>query len=92
MTLSEIILITFVFNIVCGLFRVRQTKLKWKLLYIHLPIPLIACLRISSGISWKYIPLLVIVAVLGQMAGGKANKVMFPGTMPAIKPELEEEE
>jgi len=92
MTLSEIIAITFVFNIVCGIFRVRQTKLKWKLFYIHIPIPLIAYLRITSGISWKYIPVLVIIAILGQFLGGKINAYVFPRTMPDFNPELEEED
>ncbi len=92
MNLTEIIIITLIFNIICGVFRVRQTKLKWKLLYIHLPIPLIAYLRITSGISWKFIPLLVIVAVIGQMVGGKINSKLFPHTMPVIKPDLNEEE
>jgi len=92
MTLSEIIAITFVFNIVCGIFRVRQTKLKWKLFYIHIPIPLIAYLRITSGISWKYIPVLVLIAVLGQFLGGKINAFFFPDTMPKLNPEPEEKE
>ncbi len=92
MNLTEVIILTFIFNIICGLFRVRQTKLKWKLLYIHIPIPFIAYMRISSGISWKFIPLLVIVAVLGQFSGGKLNSMFFPDTMPSIKPDLSKED
>ncbi len=92
MKLAEIIILTLLFNIVCGLFRVRQTNLKWKLLYIHLPIPFIAYLRITSGISWKYIPLLVIVAVIGQITGGKINLKFFPDTMPSSKIDLNKEE
>ena len=92
MTVYQIIYITLIFNVFCGIFRVRQTKLKWKLLYIHLPIPFIAYMRITSGISWKYIPLLVVVAVIGQLIGGKFNALVFPKTMPRYKAELEEED
>ncbi len=91
MSLTEIIAITFVFNILCGLFRVRQEKLKWKLFYIHIPIPLIAYLRISSGISYKFIPVLVIVAVIGQYLGGRINRALFPRTI-AIKKIITDEE
>jgi len=70
-TYAIIIVATIIFNILCGIFRVRQTKLKWKLFYIHIPIPFIAWVRISSGISWKFIPVLVFVALGSQVVGGK---------------------
>lgn len=63
--------VTLLLNLGCGWFRVRQSKLSWKLFYIHIPIPFIAWLRISSGVSWKFIPVLVLVAVAGQLAGGR---------------------
>ncbi|NOY23716.1 MAG: hypothetical protein GXO70_09450 [Acidobacteria bacterium] len=71
MTYTIIIVATIIFNIFCGIFRVRQTKLTWKLFYIHIPIPFIAWVRISSGISWKFIPVLVFVALGSQVIGGK---------------------
>lgn len=86
MTYTIIIVATIIFNIFCGIFRVRQTKLGWKLFYIHIPIPFIAWARISSGISWKFIPVLVFVALGSQVVGGK---LPF-GTRPL--PEVEQEE
>ena len=71
MTYTIIIVATVIFNIFCGIYRVRQTKLRWKLFYIHIPIPFIAWVRISSGISWKFIPVLVFVALGSQIVGGK---------------------
>jgi hypothetical protein len=71
MTYTIIIVATVIFNIFCGIYRARQTKLRWKLFYIHIPIPFIAWARISSGISWKFIPVLVFVALGSQIVGGK---------------------
>ncbi len=73
MLLPVLTTITFILNIICGFFRVRQEKLKMKLLYIHIPIPLIAFLRITWKISWKFIPFFVMVAIVGQFLGGKLN-------------------
>ncbi len=71
MIYTVIIGATIIFNVFCGIFRVRQTKLGWKLFYIHIPIPFIAWMRISSGVSWKFIPVLVVVALGSQVVGGK---------------------
>lgn len=47
---------------------------KW-FLYIHLPIPILVCLRVFLfKISWKWIPLLVLCYALGQWGGGKLRK------------------
>jgi uncharacterized protein YneF (UPF0154 family) len=69
--LTVIIIITFLLNIVCGIYRANAEKFWKKMLFIHLPIPLIAYFRITSGVSWKMIPVLVVVAFSGQFAGGK---------------------
>ena len=71
MTYTIIMVATIIFNIFCGIFRARQSKLRWKLFYIHIPIPFIAWVRISLDISWKFIPVLVIVALGSQVIGGK---------------------
>jgi len=76
LNLTAIIIITFLLNIVCGIYRARADKFAKKMLFIHLPIPLIAYFRITSGVSWKMIPVLVVAAFSGQLVGGKffANK------------------
>lgn len=44
---------------------------KW-FLYIHLPIPILVCLRLFVfKVSWRWIPLLVLCYALGQWSGGK---------------------
>ena len=52
--------------------RVRKYSLKW-FLYIHLPIPLIFVTRTLSHIEFKYVPLFVLAALIGQIIGGKLN-------------------
>jgi len=71
MSLTSIIIITFALNIICGIYRSRTDKFWVKMLFIHLPIPLIAYFRITSGVSWKMIPVLVVAAFAGQLTGGK---------------------
>jgi hypothetical protein len=67
-----IFVLTVLLNIFFGYFRARARKysLKW-FLYIHLPIPLIIIARVYSGLDFRYIPLFVLAAVLGQLFGGK---------------------
>ena len=67
-----IFVLTVVLNIFFGYFRARARKysVKW-FLYIHLPIPLIIFARVYSGLDFRYIPLFVLAAVLGQLYGGK---------------------
>ena len=52
--------------------RVRKYSLKW-FLYIHLPIPLIFVARTLSHVEFKYVPVFVIAALVGQIIGGKLN-------------------
>jgi len=52
--------------------RVRKYSLKW-FLYIHLPIPLIFLARTLSHIEFKYVPIFVLAALIGQIIGGKLN-------------------
>lgn len=73
MTYTIIIVATIIFNIFCGVFRARQAKLGWKIFYIHIPIPFIAGVRITCDVSWKFIPVLVAVALASQIIGGKLS-------------------
>jgi uncharacterized membrane protein len=69
---AGIAVMTVVVNLPFGYFRQKTKKfsLKW-FLYIHLPIPLIFLARISSHLSYKFIPIFVAAAVTGQLLGGK---------------------
>jgi len=42
--------------------------------YIHISIPLIIYLRIKSGYSWKFIPLTLAGAFIGQIIGGRIRR------------------
>ena len=52
----------------------KKLSFKW-FLYIHLPIPFIFVLRNLAGLGAKFIPIIAAGAVLGQIMGGRFNKV-----------------
>ncbi len=69
--------VTLLLNLVCGIIRLMKRPLAWRLLWIHLPIPFIVWMRWTFLISWRWIPLLVVVALAGQLAGGWIQKEML---------------
>lgn len=76
-TISVLALLTIaalVLNLPFGYLRVKTKKFSvmW-FLYIHLPIPFIFVLRNMAGFGYKFIPVLVVGAVLGQLLGGRLN-------------------
>jgi hypothetical protein len=66
--------VTMLVNLPFGYARARARKysLKW-FLYIHLPIPLIFVARTLSHVEFKYVPVFVLAALIGQVIGGKLN-------------------
>jgi hypothetical protein len=50
--------------------KTKRYSLRW-FLCIHIPIPLIFIARTLSHIEFKYIPVLVLAALTGQILGGK---------------------
>lgn len=64
--------LTVVVNLPFGYMRnrVRKYSLLW-FFYIHVPIPLIIFIRISSGLDYRVIPVFVFAAVAGQIVGGR---------------------
>lgn len=69
---GAIALFTLLVNLPFGYMRqrVRKFSFKW-FLYIHIPIPLIVLIRVSSGLDYKVIPLFLAAAVTGQVVGGR---------------------
>lgn len=63
---------TVMINLLFGYLRnkTRKFSVNW-FLCIHLPIPLIFLARVSSHLSFRYIPIFVIAALTGQILGGK---------------------
>ncbi len=70
-----VILVTLLINIPFGWLRegVRKFSPLW-FLYVHFPIPFIIAMRIGLGIEWKFAPLLILVAVLGQFIGARLRR------------------
>jgi hypothetical protein len=72
--IATICLLTFVLNLFFGYFRAREKKYSFKwFLCIHLPIPLIAFARLYAHLGYEVIPIFLIVAVAGQIIGGKVE-------------------
>ncbi len=74
MAIAIICIITFVLNLFFGYFRARERKFSFKwFLCIHLPIPLVAFARLYAQLDYGAIPIFLIVAVAGQIIGGKVE-------------------
>jgi hypothetical protein len=73
--LIALLVATVAINIPLGYFRqgVEKFSFAWYF-YIHISIPFIIYLRIKSGYSWKFIPLTIAGAVVGQIIGGMIRK------------------
>jgi hypothetical protein len=75
MKLPALILITLFVNLPFGAYRATTKKfsLSW-FLSIHIPIPFIYWLRITSGYGIKIIPVMVLITIFGQLGGGKIKE------------------
>jgi hypothetical protein len=59
-------------NLFFGYFRGRQKKFSFRwFLYIHLPIPLVVLARVFSHLDYRYIPIFLLAAVVGQIFGAR---------------------
>ncbi|PTD93709.1 hypothetical protein C9439_06585 [archaeon SCG-AAA382B04] len=75
-TLIIALLITFLINLPFGYFRYKYKRfgLKW-FLAIHLPVPIVAYLRIYSDTPLIWLPVFFLIFFLGQYTGSKINEV-----------------
>jgi hypothetical protein len=62
----------FIINLPLGYWRkrVRKFSFQW-FAAIHAAVPIIIAIRVASGISYKFAPVFVALAVAGQLLGGK---------------------
>lgn len=75
LNLFGLLAFAFLVNIPLGYLRQRTLRFSWQwFLYIHASIPLIILLRIWLGYSWRWIPLTLGCAVIGQVAGGRLQR------------------
>jgi len=64
--------LTLIINLPFGYLRKRSRRYSFKwFLYIHLPIPLILIARVLSHLDFRYIPLFILAAIIGQLWGGR---------------------
>lgn len=79
MTLIDVAVIIFVFNIPFGYWRanVKKFSIEW-ILAIHLPVPVVIAFRIFSGIGFAFITYPVLVGAFfgGQFTGSKIYHLM----------------
>lgn len=54
--------------------------------YLHLSLPVAVYLRVKTGYEWKFIPVLLCGAVLGQIGGGLLAQRRPPDSQPAARP------
>lgn len=64
--------LTFMLNLPFGYARAKTKRysLRW-FLYIHIPIAVIFIARTFAHVEIKYIPILAVAAIAGQILGGK---------------------
>ena len=73
-TLSGLIILAAGINLPLGYLRQNYDKFTFGwFFYIHISIPVIIYLRIKFGYSWKFIPLTLGAAFVGQYLGGRLN-------------------
>lgn len=73
--LIGLIIVALAVNIPLGYLRQGTDKFSFAwYFYIHISIPLIIYLRIKAGFSWKFIPLTLAGAVVGQIIGGRLRR------------------
>ena len=69
-----IILISFLINIPMGMLVARSKKVALKLLYIHLPVPVLFLLRKTWQLEKSFIAVIILFAILGLFAGKWVRK------------------
>ena len=71
---------TLLINIPAGYYRenFKKMSLNWWLV-LHSPVPVIFILRHWMGFEYKVIPVLIIIAVIGQLIGGRLLRKYIKG-------------
>ncbi len=72
-----IILISFLINTPMGMLVARSKKMALKLLYIHLPVPVLILLRKAWQLEKSFIVVIILFAILGLFAGKWVRKQKF---------------
>jgi hypothetical protein len=77
--LTSLLLFALLANLPLGYLRegARKFSVRW-FVYIHISIPFIIAMRLLEGFGFKVIPLTLVCAVVGQLAGGKVKRRRQP--------------
>lgn len=72
--ISVLFALAVMINLPFGYFRKKAKRFSFRwFLYIHLPIPFIILARILAHIDFKYIPIFIAAAFIGQLWGGEMD-------------------
>ena len=75
MILFWVFLLAFGLCLPFGYWRAGLRKFSWQwFAAIHAPVPVVAALRIGSGLSWKLIPLMLAACLGGQWLGARLGR------------------
>ena len=75
LTLIGIILLAIAINLPLGYLRQKCEKFSFAwYFYVHISIPAIIYLRVKGGFNWRFIPLTLVGAFVGQYIGGVLQK------------------
>lgn len=75
LTLAGLLMLALLVNIPLGYLRQGCEKFTFGwYFYVHISIPLIIFFRTKAGLSWKFIPITIGGAVLGQIIGGRIRR------------------
>jgi hypothetical protein len=63
---------TFLLNLPFGYIRGRSRRFspRW-FICVHMPVPFVIAIRLLTHTDYKFIPLFILVAVAGQVCGGR---------------------
>ena len=69
---AVIFVLTLVINVFLGYMRQSSRKFSFRwFLYIHLSIPFVIAARLATQLDYRFIPLFVLAALVGQVIGGR---------------------
>ena len=81
-----IILLSFLINIPMGMLVAKSKKLALKLLFIHLPVPVLILLRQTWQLEEFFIAVIILFAIPGLLAGKWMHKKQSKGGQSTLDP------
>ena len=74
---ASVALVAFALNVPMGAWREQVRRFSWQwFMAIHLPVPIVAAMRIGWDVPAMSIPLLLAISVAGQVVGSRYRRRM----------------